>query len=167
MAEYALRLREKVGPQMLLQLPSVSVAVRDEEERVLLVRHIEGGEWLLPGGAVEPAELPADAALRETWEETGLRVRLTGLVGVFGGRDFVVQYRSGERASYVMIVFEARTEGGELSMNSDEILEARYVSPEAARSLELASWMPAVLQAGFDPDAAGRSFQLPSWKPSQ
>jgi 8-oxo-dGTP pyrophosphatase MutT (NUDIX family) len=32
---------------------------------------------------IEPFELPADAAVRETWEETGLFVELTGLIGVF------------------------------------------------------------------------------------
>lgn len=32
--------------------------------------------WVLPGGAIEPEEVPADAALREAWEETALHVRL-------------------------------------------------------------------------------------------
>lgn len=91
MAEYIRRLREIVGSDEVLQIPSVSIALRDPQGRVLLVRHSEGGVWLLPGGAIEPAEVPADAAVREMFEETGLLARLTRVVGVFGGPEFVVQ----------------------------------------------------------------------------
>jgi hypothetical protein len=90
MTDYVRRIRALIGPGEVLQLPSVSVAIRDAAGRVLLARHVEGNRWLLPGGSVEPGETPADAALREAWEETGPIVRLTRLVGVFGGPDFVV-----------------------------------------------------------------------------
>ena len=77
MAEYVRRLRELIGGNELLQVPSVSTALRDVQGRVLVVRHSEGGVWLLPGGAIEPAEVPADAAVREMFEKTGLLVRLS------------------------------------------------------------------------------------------
>jgi 8-oxo-dGTP pyrophosphatase MutT (NUDIX family) len=44
--------------------------------RVLLHLHKRQGIWLPPGGHIERDELPADAAVREVEEETGLRVRL-------------------------------------------------------------------------------------------
>jgi len=99
MSDHLRELRRRVGHEPVLQVPSVSVAVRDQAGRVLLARHSEGGAWVLPGGAIEPGESPADAAVREAWEETGLLVRLTALVGVFGGPDFIVQYRNGDRTS--------------------------------------------------------------------
>ena len=99
MPEYVQRLRALVGGEELLQLPSVAVALRDADGRVLLARHSEGGVWLLPGGGIEPGETPADAAVREMFEETGLLVRLTGLIGVFGGPEFIVHYRNGHRTS--------------------------------------------------------------------
>lgn len=37
--------------------------------------HRRTGSWLQPGGHVEPSEMPPDAAVRETVEETGLAVR--------------------------------------------------------------------------------------------
>lgn len=49
---------------------------------VLLHPHRKLGLWLPPGGHIDPHELPDDAALRETWEETGLRVRLVGSPGI-------------------------------------------------------------------------------------
>ena len=46
--------------------------------KVLLHRHKKLGMWLPPGGHIERDELPDDAALREVYEETGLRVELVG-----------------------------------------------------------------------------------------
>ena len=42
MAEYVLRLRERVGGEELLQIPSVAIALRDANGRVILARHSEG-----------------------------------------------------------------------------------------------------------------------------
>lgn len=44
---------------------------------MLLLLHSGKGLWLPPGGHVEPDEEPAAAAVREVWEETGLRVEIT------------------------------------------------------------------------------------------
>jgi 8-oxo-dGTP pyrophosphatase MutT (NUDIX family) len=71
-SEHVQRIRRIVGHDVLLQIPSVSIALRDSEGRVLLARHSERLEWLLPGGAIEPGEVPAAAAVREMFEETGL-----------------------------------------------------------------------------------------------
>jgi 8-oxo-dGTP diphosphatase len=70
---YVRQLRESVGRARLL-LPSVSVHVFGGD-RLLLVRRRDGGIRSTPGGAIEPDERPADAAVREAWEETGLLVR--------------------------------------------------------------------------------------------
>ncbi|MEV6927110.1 NUDIX domain-containing protein [Dactylosporangium sp. NPDC051485] len=54
---------------------TASAVVFDGAGRVLLVRHLGSGLWLYPGGHLEDGEEPAAAAVRETREETGLRVR--------------------------------------------------------------------------------------------
>ncbi|HEY7061342.1 MAG TPA: NUDIX domain-containing protein [Chloroflexota bacterium] len=48
------------------------------DDRVLLHYHRKLDMWLPPGGHIEPAELPDDAAVRETFEETGVRAALIG-----------------------------------------------------------------------------------------
>jgi len=48
------------------------------QRQVLLHLHPKLELWLPPGGHVEPNELPDDAAVREVWEEAGLRVDLVG-----------------------------------------------------------------------------------------
>jgi 8-oxo-dGTP pyrophosphatase MutT (NUDIX family) len=61
-------------------------AVLARGERVLLVR-TRAGRWQLPGGRLERGEKPRDAVLREVREETGLRVRLLGVTGVYDRED--------------------------------------------------------------------------------
>ncbi|MEP7275494.1 MAG: NUDIX domain-containing protein, partial [Betaproteobacteria bacterium] len=111
MSPYVRALRAKLGPA-LLEVPTVSVVVLDEAARVLLVRHVEGNDWTTPGGMIEPLETPADAAVRETHEETGLLVELTRMIGVFGGPLFRARYSNGDEISFVSTVFAARALGG-------------------------------------------------------
>lgn len=164
MTEYVRRLRELVGGDELLQVPSVSVALRDEDGRVLLARHVEGNVWVLPGGAIEPGEVPADAAVREMFEETGLLVRLTRLIGVYGGPEFVVRYRNGDRTSYVTTLFEAVRRDGVATPDAAELLELRFVSPVEAAVLPQAPWLAEVLDAVFAPGHTA-AHRAASWIP--
>lgn len=147
-------MRDLVGGEELLQCPSVAIALRDETGRVLLAKHSGTDSWVLPGGAIEPGEIPAEAARREMWEETRLRIHLARLVGVFGGPEFVVRYRNGHRTSYVITVFEATSPGSTPAPDGTELLELRFLSEEEAGSLPLAAWMPEVLRALFHESSA-------------
>lgn len=74
----------------------VGAIIRDESGRVLLVRRANEpgrGLWSLPGGRVEPGEAEPDAVAREVQEETGLIVRVDGLIGrVAIGRYDIADY---------------------------------------------------------------------------
>jgi ADP-ribose pyrophosphatase YjhB (NUDIX family) len=54
-----------------------------EDGRILLQQREDFRTWGVPGGAVEPAETPWEACLREVREETGLEVRVERLTGVY------------------------------------------------------------------------------------
>jgi NUDIX domain len=60
---YVRALREKVGHD-LLALQSATVIVFDDVRRLLLAQSAESGLWMTIGGANEPGEVPADAAIR-------------------------------------------------------------------------------------------------------
>src|SRR5690349_24934449 len=102
MSEYMRALRAKVGGQ-LLQIPSVTILTFDGAGRVLLVKHGDVHLWTTPGGAVDPLETPADAAIREMWEETGLDVELLRVLGVYGGVEFQTTYANGDVVSFTTV----------------------------------------------------------------
>jgi ADP-ribose pyrophosphatase YjhB (NUDIX family) len=66
-----------LGPGKVLRHFTVAVFVV-HAGRVLLHYHRKLGKWLPPGGHVEDNELPDNAAVREVFEETGVRARLVG-----------------------------------------------------------------------------------------
>jgi ADP-ribose pyrophosphatase YjhB (NUDIX family) len=89
---------------------SVSAVVRRVRggEEILLMQRSDNGHWGLPGGHVEPGESVAEAALREVFEETGWRIELGRLVGVYSepARQ-TVEVRGGERVQLVNLCFDA------------------------------------------------------------
>lgn len=160
---YLRRLRETIGPGLLL-LPAVTVMIFDDRGRVLLVQHTEGGAWLLPGGSIEPGERPADTAVREIWEETGLHITLNHVIGVFGGPEFHITYANGDEVSCLTTVFEAQVAGGEHQPDGEEVRDIAYFSPAELAGLAMPAWMRIVLEAGLRRD--GRThFQKPAWQP--
>jgi len=100
----------------------VRVIVLDEENRILMVKHVhpERTVWMVPGGGIEEGESSAQAAVREVWEETGLEVEITGLV-------WHVEEVS-ERGQRFVNFFRARVTGGELKLGRDpELTESGQV----------------------------------------
>jgi 8-oxo-dGTP pyrophosphatase MutT (NUDIX family) len=111
-APHIARLRAFVGHEQLL-LPCATVLPLDERGRILLAwpaGHSDG--WGTVGGAVDPGESPAEAAIRESREEIGVEIQLRRLVDVLGGPDYEVTYPNGDRAAYVTAVYEASVVDG-------------------------------------------------------
>ena len=96
-------------------------AIFNERGEILLQDRIDGSGWCLPCGWVEPSERPCEAAVRETWEETGLRIAVKQLVGVF------TRLPSSKNGPHTMIavVHWCEVLGGELTL-SHEGLALRY-----------------------------------------
>jgi 8-oxo-dGTP pyrophosphatase MutT (NUDIX family) len=128
--------RAKVGHD-LLTMTAASISVFDGSGRLLLGEDAATGLWMLPGGAVDPNEHPADAAVRECFEETGLLVKPERLVGVFGGPEFLVRYPNGDLTYYTTVAFEASVIGGSLKADGEEIARLRYVTQAECDALAL------------------------------
>jgi 8-oxo-dGTP pyrophosphatase MutT (NUDIX family) len=165
MSEHLQRIRQKVGHDMLV-LPSAAVAIHDNENRLLLGLHAEKKLWVLPGGLIEVGELPADGAVREVWEEMGVVVELTGILGIYGGETLVIQYSNGDRASYVTVLFSGRIASGKLSVDGQEILEAQYFSRGELNAIPHPRWVDLAMPALFSKDNPVH-FQQTTWNPKQ
>lgn len=96
-------------------------------DRVLLIERSDNGNWCLPGGAMEFGEsLPACAA-RETLEETGVQVEVTGLVGIFTDPGHRIEYLSdGEVRQEFAVIFRATPLRGEPTATG-ESTQAKWV----------------------------------------
>uniref|UniRef100_A0A3P8X7Q6 diphosphoinositol-polyphosphate diphosphatase n=1 Tax=Esox lucius TaxID=8010 RepID=A0A3P8X7Q6_ESOLU len=102
----------------------------DREEEVLLVsssRHPD--QWIVPGGGMEPEEEPCGAAVREVFEEAGVKGQLGRLLGVFENQD-----RKHRTYVYVLTVTET-LEAWEDSVNIGRKREW-FMVDEAIRVLQ-------------------------------
>lgn len=111
-------------------VPSVNVAVRNEQGELLLIRRSDNDNWALPGGAMDCDESISQAGVRETKEESGIDCELTELVGIYTNPRHVILYTSdGEVRQECTIVFAARATGGQPTTSS-ESSEVRWIDPE-------------------------------------
>jgi 8-oxo-dGTP diphosphatase len=96
--------------------PKVAAGVLVEVDgKVLLVRRVnepQVGLWSFPAGFMDAHEDPAEAAARECLEETGLIVKVTGLLQLIAGREH-------ERGADFVLVYAAEVTGGELRPGDD------------------------------------------------
>jgi ADP-ribose pyrophosphatase YjhB (NUDIX family) len=127
---------DRIGRGAPLVAGCAAIVWDAHRERILLTRRSDNGRWCLPGGRMESGESAAEACAREVLEETGLRVRVTRLVGVYTSPDFVIEYADGNRYQIVAMSFEAEIIGGELVV-SEETTEHGYFTPDQIRSMDL------------------------------
>jgi ADP-ribose pyrophosphatase YjhB (NUDIX family) len=149
LSPYVRDLRAALGHRRVL-LASVAGIVRDSNWALLLVQTADSGVWTTPGGVIEMDETPADAVVREVWEETGLLVRPTRVIAVYGGPDFVVRYPNGDESQYISAFFECERVSGELRADGDETTAARFWSHAEAVELPVSPWLTRMLPRLFD-----------------
>lgn len=85
--------------------------------RLLLTRRTDNGRWCLPGGAMDPGESLEECCVREVWEETGLRVRVVRLIGIYSTPHRITYYADGNRWQTVSANFLAEITGGTLGVS--------------------------------------------------
>src|SRR6201986_89205 len=139
------RLRAAVGHELLV-LPCVTVLPVDDAGRLLLARHAGHTDgWGTVGGAVDPGESPAQAAIREAREEIGVEIRLTRLVDVLGGADYEVTYPNGDRVAYVTAVYEPRVVDGVPAPADGELSDVGWFTREELPTIPLSRFTRALL----------------------
>jgi 8-oxo-dGTP pyrophosphatase MutT (NUDIX family) len=128
---------------------TAGAVVLDGWGNVLLIRHRNHGKWLQPGGRVEKDEVPAEAAVREVREETGIEAEVIGAVNFThpSSRSVPLPFAILDRISgdrkigphrCVSFVYVCRPVGGELTPQLDEVSAARWVPISEIPALDAA-----------------------------
>jgi 8-oxo-dGTP diphosphatase len=143
------------APTPTVVVPSVFVAARWLGGRLLLVRRCDSGTWELPGGRVDIGETAVDAAVRETAEEAGVRVLITGFAGLFSDPGHVVRSPDGEVRQQFAVLFRARPLRGIPRGDMHETSEAAWVAPIDIPGLDVEPaarvWIDHALSVGDAP----------------
>lgn len=129
---------DRIGKQGRLRLGCSATIFDSARQKVLLTRRTDNGQWCLPGGGMDPGESAAEACAREVFEETGLRVQIVQLLGVYSNPDVLIEYADGNRFQIVALNFEAQITEGEPRIR-EEVTEVGYFSGEEIDELDLMS----------------------------
>ncbi|GAA3433379.1 NUDIX hydrolase [Kutzneria kofuensis] len=121
-------LDDPAAPKANSIVPAASAFVQDEAGRVLMIRRTDNDLWAIPGGGQDVGETIAQTAVRETLEETGIDIEITGLVGIYSNPAHVISYDDGEVRQEFSVCFRARPVGGE-PQTSSESREVHWVEP--------------------------------------
>lgn len=107
--------------------PGANTVLINESNQVLLHRRADNDAWALPGGRMEIGESIEECAVREMFEETGIRTRIKRLVGVYSDpKNYcILRYPSGYAVHYLIVVYEVEQIGGDLLI-SEESTELRW-----------------------------------------
>jgi ADP-ribose pyrophosphatase YjhB (NUDIX family) len=127
---------ERVGKQGKLAVSATAIVFDAARQKILLTKRKDNGRWCLPGGAMEAGESIMEACVREVYEETGLRVHVKRLVGVYSNPHILLEYADGNKYHMVNLCFEAETVEGEAQL-SDETTDFGYFSPSEIEAMDL------------------------------
>ena len=125
------------APEVNSLKPSAGAFVRDDAGRILLIRRDDNGNWSMPGGTMDPGESMTACAIRETLEETGVSIAVTGLVGIWTDPAHRIEYTSdGEVRQEFSIIYAGRYLAGEPTPSA-ESTQVEWVSPDAIPDLQM------------------------------
>ena len=102
----------------------VAGTILEKDGKILLVkenRNRDKGKWWIPAGGVDDGELIEEAAIRETYEESGYTVKISGILCIYN------KVLSGG-IPVIGIIYKAQIINGELHFDPEEIAEAKWLS---------------------------------------
>lgn len=113
-----------------------SAIVVNSENRILLQRRSDSGNWALPGGVMDVGESFVQSAIREVKEETGFDVEIERIVGIYSDPEHVFRYDDGEVRQEFSICLACIIKGGSVQVSA-ESTAVQFFTFVAAADLEM------------------------------
>lgn len=102
----------------------VTTAIFDDQGRILLTQREDFEVWCMPGGSVDEGESLAQAAIREAFEETGLRVHLISHVATYS-------YEAVSDGMLHITCYRAIVISGSFQPDPHEVIAMKWFAPDA------------------------------------
>lgn len=126
---YIGQLRSLVGSRCLL-VPGARMIVSRADDFILLQHRSDFGVWGLPGGNAEQGEELTEVAIRETFEETGLRVENPIPFGFGNNPEFeTVRFPNGDVCQFFVMMFYSTKYEGHIQTDGSETLALGWFHP--------------------------------------
>lgn len=129
-------LNDPAAPQPNSLVPASGILAVDSNGRLLLQRRRDTGQWAIPMGKQELGETVAQCAVRETLEETGVTVEVTGLLGIYSDPGHIVAYTDGEVRQEYEVILTGRPVSGQPEAN-DEASDVGWFTPGELNALDI------------------------------
>lgn len=123
---------------------TVAAIVGNDDGELLLVQRADSGFWLYPTGWADVGYSPAEVAVKEVWEETGMQTEVVRLLGVYDGMRLGFT-----RIPMYSTVFQLRVVGGELNAHPLECSDVGFFAEDALPEplIGVDRWVPRAFAA--------------------
>ncbi|MCB0017958.1 MAG: NUDIX domain-containing protein [Anaerolineales bacterium] len=127
---------ERVGREGKLAIGCSAWVCDETSKKVLLVKRVDNGRWVVPGGYMEAGENLTETCKREVWEESGIEIQVGRLIAVYTNPHMLLTFPDGNKWQLVVMHFAGTVCGGQLTA-SEETVQAGFYSQEEISQLNL------------------------------
>lgn len=144
---------------------TVAAIVGNDDGELLLVQRADSGYWLYPTGWADVGYSPAEVAVKEVWEETGIQTEVVRLLGIYDGMRLGFT-----RIPMYSTVFHLKVTGGELKPHPLECSDVGFFSQDDLPSPLIGAdrWVSRAFAAirGDELEPEFDSVRTPPWEQS-
>ncbi|WP_433793105.1 NUDIX domain-containing protein [Actinoplanes sp. CA-252034] len=126
---YLGKVRASIGDTDTIFFVGARTVVFDEQGRLLLIQRSDNHRWAIPAGAMELGESMQDCAVRELWEETGLRATSLTPYAFYTAYTYTNEYA--HTYQQVLMTFVVHSWEGELLRQTEESVDAGFFPLDA------------------------------------
>jgi 8-oxo-dGTP pyrophosphatase MutT (NUDIX family) len=122
-------MRQSIGDSDTILFVGARGVILDEQRRLLLIQRSDNRRWAIPAGAMELGESMQECAIREVWEETGLKATSLTPFAFYSAYTYTNDY--GHTYQQILMSFRIDSWEGELLRQTEESLDAGFFALDA------------------------------------